>query len=136
MTQPALINRILKALDLDGKKVKMHDTPVNTVLLKDDEGKTRLHDWNYRSIIGMMMFVATSTRPDIAFAVHQCAKFNTNPKRCHEEAVKSIGRYLRRTAHQGLNLKSDGTQRLDCYVDAVKLRPVTSHNSKFEIRQF
>ena len=64
------------------------------------------------------MFVATSTRPDIAFAVHQCAKFNANPRRYHEEAVKRIGRYLRRTQNKGLILKSDGSQRLDCFVDA------------------
>ena len=61
---------------------------------------------------------ATSTRPDIAFAVHQCTKFNANPKRCHKEAVKRIGRYLRRTQDKGLILKSDKTQCLDCFVDA------------------
>ena len=39
MTQPALMNQILNTLDLDGEKVKMHDTPANVVLSKDEEGK-------------------------------------------------------------------------------------------------
>ena len=56
------------------------------------------------------MFVATSSQPDIAFAVHQCTKFNTCPRKCHEEAVKRIGRYLRRMQHKGLILKPDTTQ--------------------------
>ena len=91
MTQPALIQRILSALDLTGDNVRMHDTPANTVLFKDETSAQRTQTWNYRSVIGMMMFVATSLRPDIAFAVHQCAKFNTCPQKCHEEAVKRIG---------------------------------------------
>ncbi len=83
MTQPALIQRILNLLDLGGENVRMHDTPANKVLFKDENSENRQQSWNYRSAIGMLMFVATSTRPDIAFAVHQCAKFNANPKRCH-----------------------------------------------------
>lgn len=118
MTQPALIQCILSLLNLDGDNVRMHDTPSNKVLFKDEDGAQRIHDWNYRSDIGMMMFVATPTRPDIAFSVHQCAKFNSDPKRYHEEAVKRIGRYLRRTFDKGLILHPDGTQRLDYFVDA------------------
>ena len=118
MSQPALIQRILTALDLAGENVRMHDTPANTVLFRDEDGAKRIQSWNYRSVIGMLMFVATSTRPDIAFAVHQCAKFNANPKRCHEEAVKRIGRYLKRTLNKGLILRPDQSQQMNCYVDA------------------
>ena len=35
-----------------------------------------------------------STRPDIAYALHQCARFSHNPKRCHEVGLKHISRYL------------------------------------------
>ena len=44
MTQPAFIDQILNVLDLDGEKVKMHNTPVNVILFKDEEGKERLYD--------------------------------------------------------------------------------------------
>ena len=118
MSQPALIGRILNALDLAGENIWMHDTPANTILFKNEDSNARIQTWNYRSVIGMMMFVAMSTRPDITFAVYQCAKFNANPKQCHEEAVKRIERYLRRTRDKSLILTSNKSQQLDCYVDA------------------
>ena len=118
MTQPALINRILNDLSLQDGNCKLHDTPANVTLTKSTSGEDRNQSWNYRSIIGMMMFLASSTRPDILFAVHQCAKFNSCPKRIHEEAVKRIGRYLKRTADKGTILTPNGTNKLDCYVDA------------------
>eukprot|EP00957_Ditylum_brightwellii_P139567 10636505-Ditylum_brightwellii.AAC.1 len=41
-----------------------------------------------------MMYLASTTRPDIAFAIYQCAHFTHNPKHSHEIALKQIGRYL------------------------------------------
>ena len=96
----------------------MDDTPANVTLTKPASGEDRNQSWNYQSIISMMMFLASSTRPDILFAVHQCAKFNSCPKRIHEEAVKRIGRYLKRTADKGTILTPNETNKLDCYVDA------------------
>ena len=118
MSQPALTNRILKELSLDEGNVKLHDTPANQILVKNPDEADRKQEWNYRSVIGMMMFLASSTRPDILFSVHQCAKFNSCPKQSHEEAVKRIGRYLRRTRDKGIIMRPDGTNELNCYVDA------------------
>jgi hypothetical protein len=44
-----------------------------------------LHDevWNYRSVEGMMMYLAQNTRPDIAMAVHQAARFANDPRDVH-----------------------------------------------------
>ena len=39
MTQPALIQRILHTLELAGENVRMHDTPANSVLFKDEESE-------------------------------------------------------------------------------------------------
>lgn len=64
LAQPALITRILKALDLDGESVKMHDTPATKVLQADENSDPRKHSWNYRSVIGMLMYLASSTRPE------------------------------------------------------------------------
>ncbi len=97
MTQPALISRILKELSLDKGNVKLHDTPGNKILMKSDRDPEREQQWNYRSVIGMLMFLASSTRPDILFVVHQCVKFNSCPRKSHEIVVKRVGRYLRRT---------------------------------------
>ena len=118
MSQPALIKRILKELSLDEGNVKLHNTPSNRILVKNPDEPERVQEWNYRSVIRMMLFLASSTRPDILFSVHQCAKFNSCPKQSHEEAVKRIGRYLRRTKDNGIILKPNGTHDLNCYVGA------------------
>ena len=49
------------------------------------------------------MYLAIATRPDIAFAVNQAAKFCENPGRRHWAAVKRIFAYLRGTQAQGLD---------------------------------
>ncbi len=85
----------------------------------DTTGPEREHTWNYRALIGMLTYLSTSTRPDIAFAVHQCARFSTNPKRIYEVAVRQIVRYLKGTQTKGYILRPSSTNRnLDCFVDA------------------
>jgi hypothetical protein len=75
-------------------------------------------NWNYRSIIDKSNFLAQNTRPDISFAVHQCAQFCTKPTKLHEIAVKRIARYLLLTEDRGLLLNPTKSFTLDMYVDA------------------
>jgi hypothetical protein len=63
------------------------------------------------------MYAATSTRPDIAFAVATLSQFMRNPGTTHWEACKRVMRYLKGTADFALTLgSSDGG--LEAYVDA------------------
>jgi len=55
-------------------------------------------------VIGKLLFLEKSTRPDIACAVHQCARFCAAPKASHTQAVKRICRYLLGTRDKGLIL--------------------------------
>ena len=59
-----------------------------------------------------------STRPDIAYAVHQCARFPADPKQSHADAVKRIGRYLKGTPQEGIILRPDTQQSFQCWIDA------------------
>ena len=54
-----------------------------------------------RSIISSLLYL-TATRPDIAFSVSLCAKFQSCPKESHLIAVKYIIRYLKGTIGIGL----------------------------------
>ena len=74
--------------------------------------------WNYASIIGMLMYLSSNSRPDIQFAVHQCARFTHNPKKSHVNAVKRIVRYLIATRDQGMVFECTSKMKLDCYADA------------------
>jgi len=57
-------------------------------------------------------------RPDLTFAVQQCARFCNEPRRSHEEAIKRACRYLLKTKDRGLILRPDPTRGLECFVDA------------------
>jgi hypothetical protein len=48
----------------------------------------------YREAIGLLMYAAIATRPDIMFAVSTLSQFLENPGIAHWEAVKGIFRYL------------------------------------------
>ena len=66
----------------------------------------------------MLGYLQGTTRPDIAIATHQCARFNNDPHLSHERAVKRIGRYLLDTRDNGMIYRPDITRDLECYVDA------------------
>jgi hypothetical protein len=117
LKQTGLIKKIISACGLQDQSAE-HTVPANVILTADLTGPPRKNNWNYRSLIGMLNYLASSTRPDIAFAVHQCAKFTTNPKRIHELAIHRIVRYLKSTADKGFILRPSHPPNLDCYVDA------------------
>jgi hypothetical protein len=117
LIQPGLINKIITACGLQ-EQSNQHQTPATMILTADLDGLPREHSWNYRSIIGMLNYLASSTRPDIAFAVHQCTRFTTAPRRIHELAIQRIVRYLKATSSKGYILHPSSSHNLDCFVDA------------------
>ena len=95
MTQPLLIDRIIEAIPRM-KKANPSNVPAHpsVILTKDEAGAMRKEKWHYRSLIGMLNFLVNSTRPEIAYAVHKCARLCEKPKLSHEKAVKKKVQYL------------------------------------------
>ena len=120
LTQPRMIERALSIVGLHGtdSHIKRHDTPAIDILVPSTKTKPRLQKWNYRSAVGCLSYIQAMVRPDITFAVQQCARFCHSPSQDHEEAVKRICRYLLGTRDKGLILRPDKTKGLECYVDA------------------
>jgi hypothetical protein len=75
-------------------------------------------DWEYSFMIGVLIYLACNSRPDIAFAVHQCARFTHNPRHGHTQAVRQIVQYLLGTVDEGLVFETTKQTMVDCYVDA------------------
>ncbi|KAG7349703.1 reverse transcriptase RNA-dependent DNA polymerase [Nitzschia inconspicua] len=124
-TQPQLIDSILEDLALWPQEHKLaptrpKDTPAvpNSILGPDLEGETFQGNWNYKSVIGKLNFLEKCTRPDISYAVHQCARYMAEPKQSHAEAVKRIGRYLLGTREKGISITPEMSKGLECYVDS------------------
>ena len=117
MTQPGLIESVLADLNLLSDS-KPKDTPSVGILYPDRDGIPRQETWNYRSVIGKLNYIAQNTRPDISFAVHQCARYSASPTALHDLAVKRIGRYLLATKDKGIVMHPTQDFKLDMFVDA------------------
>jgi len=102
-TQPTLTQSILKDLKLDGEEIKgkqnkpnVKAVPANTKVPLTDHKDSADHnqkEFDYIHVIGKLLYLEKSTRPDISCAVHQCARHCANPKIQHTAAVKRIGRH-------------------------------------------
>ena len=130
MSHPHLINRIIEAIPgvKKANPVKYSALPL-MILTEDIFGENQKEKWNYRSLIGMLNYLVNSTHPELAYAVHQCARFCNDPKRSHKVAVWRILQYLmstrmrnpdgsyRENEYEGLLLTINKHENVEVYVD-------------------
>jgi hypothetical protein len=117
LTQTGLIKKLIKYCGMEECNPKA--TPAASTPLGTDASGSKFDEkWEYASAVGMAMYLSSNTRPEIQFAVHQCARFTHCPRASHAEGVKRICRYLQGTANQGMKFQPSETMKLDCYVDA------------------
>jgi hypothetical protein len=89
LTQTGLIEKVIKAGGMD--TAHLVRTPASTTALgSDKDGDVFNEDWEYVTVVSMLMYLAANTRPDIAYAVHQAARYTHAPKASHAAAVKQI----------------------------------------------
>ena len=107
MTQPGLIKKIQATTGLE--ECNPNRVPsAQAGLGADPDGPPSKEPWSYSSVVGMLPYLATNTRPDIAFAVSQVACFNSAPKQSHAAAVKMIVQSLKGTTAKGNHLQTHG----------------------------
>ena len=117
MTQQGLIKKIVATAGLENCRPNW--TPASQLALgSDPEGAIMDEEWSYSSVVGMLLYLSTNTRPDIAFAVSQVARFSQSPRQVHAVAIKTIVRYLHGTSKFGIIMKPTGKFQVDCYCDA------------------
>ena len=117
LVQKGLTDKIVRTTGMEDANQK-HTPEEASPLGTNSEGDTMEETWSYPSVIGMLLYLSSNSRPDIQFAVHQCARFSHDPKQSHANAVKRIVRYLIGTKGNGLTFTPDTEMRLHCYVDA------------------
>lgn len=81
------------------------------------ENCQRINKTNYQSLIGALMYLAMSSRPDILHATCKLAQCNMDPHIEHWTSAKRILRYLNGTKDFKLHY-SKTNQPVTCYVDA------------------
>jgi len=120
LTQPHLIDQVLKDLRLKEGEAKTKDIPMKSskILQRHKTSPKFDNSFNYRSVIGKLNYLEKGSRGDIAYAVHQCARFASDPRREHGEAIRWIARYLLGTRDKGLIMTPDLSKSFEVYVDA------------------
>ena len=86
VSQEKYARNIVKKFGLDSKKHA--STPMSSFTkLNVDSSGVKVSPTLYRSFIGSLLYLTTS-RPDIAFSVGICARYQAAPKESHLTAVK------------------------------------------------
>ena len=118
LNQPQLIDSNLKDVKFQNNTIEK-DTPAlsSVILQKDSHGKPFNNDFHYWRVIGKLNFLEKSTRPDISYAVHHCARFCENPKQSHGDTIRRLCRYLKATRDKGIICNPDGDKSYECWVD-------------------
>ena len=100
--QEAYTKSMLEIFSMESSKPV--NTPINpgTKLTKATAESQRVDKVKYQSAVGHLLYLSTKTRPDIAYAVSDVARFCGDPTEEHWVAVKRIMRYLRGTGDMGL----------------------------------
>jgi transposase InsO family protein len=82
---------------------------------KTEEEKSAMENIPYINAVGSLMYLATMTRPDIAYTVGVLARFNSNPGMAHWKAVKHVFRYLKGSMNLKLEYGPDASIESDMF---------------------
>jgi hypothetical protein len=96
LSQPHLINDVIKELRLEGQNVAIKRTTgaSSKTLCRHLDSPPFDGHFNYRRVVGQLNYLEKCSRLDISCAVHQAARFVSNPRIQHGKALKWFGRYL------------------------------------------
>lgn len=117
MSQSLYIKKIIEAADLCDAKPSKY--PLDQGYYKIENSKLLANNDDYRKLIGMLLYLTTHTRPDIAAAVSILSQKVSKPNQTDMNEVKRIIRYLKGTQYLKLRLSyALGEQQLHSYSDA------------------
>lgn len=116
ISQEKYCKEMLKKFSMDSASQMATPMSATIKICKDENGKS-IDEKLYRSMIGSLLYI-TASRPDIMFAVCLCARYQSNPKISHLNAVKRIFKYLKGTTNLGLWYPKNQPFELNCYSDS------------------
>jgi len=115
LSNPGHIMTLLKAFGMEA--CTPNKTAMATGVKLSKTGENLLPAGNrYAELVGSLLYLSTTTRPDIAFAVGVLSRFMSCPEQDHMLAAKGVLRYLRGTTRLGVVYS--GNEPLQGYVDA------------------
>lgn len=78
-------------------------TKSTTCIIQNEKDKEdNMQHIPYRELVGGLIYLANTTRPDLAFTVSYLSRFCTNPNMTHWKLAKRVLRYLKGTMDYGI----------------------------------
>lgn len=115
VSQTKYIRAILKSFGM--KNSKHSATPMSTTIkLSIDLAGKDVDETLYRSMIGSLLYL-TASRPDIAYNVGVCARYQSKPKESHITVVNRIMKYVSVTAEYSIWLSCETNTNIVGYSD-------------------
>jgi len=102
LSQHTYIVDLVEQFDLSLAANPRTTTPVAKCTAMDDPGQPLDSNRQYISLVGALLYLATCTRPDIAFAVSYLSRFSAAPPVPLWTAAQRVLLYLRSHSHLGL----------------------------------
>lgn len=130
LDQSEYIRKLLARFGMENCKAVSTPMEVNCKLLKSEKDSSLQDDiYNYRQLLGCLMYLSVCTRPDISFACSQLSQFNNCFDKSHWLAAKRILRYLAGTIHYSLCFYKSRDWFLNAFTDADWANDVVDRKS-------
>ncbi|KAL4014353.1 hypothetical protein IC575_026555 [Cucumis melo] len=116
ISQEKYAKNLVKKFGLDQSQHKRTPAVTHAKITKDMVG-TEVDHKLYRSMIGSLLYLTTS-RPDIAYVVGICARYQSDSRTSHLNAIKRIIKYVHGTTDFGILYSYDTSSELVGYYNA------------------
>ena len=115
LSQTHYVEKMLKRFGFSDSKPA--STPCDVSLVLKKTKRIMIDQLRYSQIIGSLMYLASATRPDIAYAVSKLSRFVSNPSSEHWRALERVMRCLVGTMNYEIHYFED-PKVLEAYSDA------------------
>ncbi|HSG20220.1 MAG TPA: Ty1/Copia family ribonuclease HI, partial [Burkholderiaceae bacterium] len=127
LSQESYIQQCLRRFGLENAKEKRTPAAPDAVKVltqaacpeKGSAEANEMRKNDYRGLVGCLLWLAATTRPDISWVVQRLSRFVDNPGVVHWAAARRVLRYLKGTmAKEMVFRRQEGGLRLIAYTDA------------------
>ena len=106
--QQAYIENTIKRFELQDANSTKTPLPAGIHLEKSEKPVALDTKTYYQQIIGMLIYAAIGTRPNIAFVATRLSRFNNNPTEEHIKYARYVLRYLKSSKSNMMELLMPG----------------------------
>ena len=100
------------------ENAKLYETPMEQIL-KCEPALSASNYIKYRNLIGALLYISSSTRPDICYSVNYLSRFQNSYDQSHYKYAFRILKYLYYTKELKLTYEKNlNADILNCFVDA------------------